>query len=78
MSKQEVFRELPIRSKRQVERVPALMFTGPVGLVELRFYWLKAILGNFYWPGARINVDWNINNNRGVTLHQIFCKTKDS
>ena len=28
------------------------MFTGPVGPVEVLFYWPKAILGNFYWPGA--------------------------
>ena len=32
------------------------MFTGPVGPVEvcLRFvfYWPKAILEDFYWPGA--------------------------
>ena len=28
------------------------MFTGPVGPVEVLFYWTKAILGNFYWPGA--------------------------
>ena len=28
------------------------MFTGPVGPVEVFFYWPKAVLGNFYWPGA--------------------------
>ena len=28
------------------------MFTGPVGPVEVFFYWPEAILGNFYWPGA--------------------------
>ena len=28
------------------------MFTGPVGPVEVFFYWSKAVLGNFYWPGA--------------------------
>ena len=28
------------------------MFTGPVGPVEVLFYWPKAIFGNFYWPGA--------------------------
>ena len=28
------------------------MFTGPVGPVEVFFYWPKAIFGNFYWPGA--------------------------
>ena len=28
------------------------MFTGLVGPVEVFIYWLKVILGNFYWPGA--------------------------
>ena len=28
------------------------MFTGPVGPVEVFFYWPKAVFGNFYWPGA--------------------------
>ena len=28
------------------------MFTGPVGPVEVFFYWPAAVLGNFYWPGA--------------------------
>ena len=28
------------------------MFTGPVGPVEVCFYWPEAVLGNFYWPGA--------------------------
>ena len=28
------------------------MFTGPVGPVEVYFYWPEAVLGNFYWPGA--------------------------
>ena len=28
------------------------MFTGPVGPVEVFFYWLEAILGDFYWSGA--------------------------
>ena len=28
------------------------MLTGPVGPVEVLFYWPKAIFGNFYWPGA--------------------------
>ena len=28
------------------------MFTGPVGPVEVFFYWPKAVLGNFYWPGV--------------------------
>ena len=28
------------------------MFTGPVGPVEVFFYWPEAVLGNFYWPGA--------------------------
>ena len=28
------------------------MFTGPVGPVEVFFYWPLAILGIFYWPGA--------------------------
>ena len=28
------------------------MFTGPVGPVEVSFYWPEAVLGNFYWPGA--------------------------
>ena len=29
------------------------MFTGPVGPVEVFFYWPKAVLGIFYWPGAK-------------------------
>ena len=28
------------------------MFTGPVGPVEVFFYWPEAIFENFYWPGA--------------------------
>ena len=28
------------------------MFTGPVGPVEVFFYWPNPVLGNFYWPGA--------------------------
>ena len=28
------------------------MFTGPVGPVEVFFYWPKAVFGNFYWPWA--------------------------
>ena len=28
------------------------MITGPVGPVEVFFYWPEAVLGNFYWPGA--------------------------
>ena len=28
------------------------MFTGPVGPVDVFFYWPKAVFGNFYWPGA--------------------------
>ena len=28
------------------------MVTGPVGPVEVFFYWPEAILGNFYWPAA--------------------------
>ena len=28
------------------------MFTGPVGPVEVHFYWPEAVFGNFYWPGA--------------------------
>ena len=28
------------------------MFTGPVGPVEVFFYWLEVVFGNFYWPGA--------------------------
>ena len=28
------------------------MFTGPVGPVEVFFYWPVAVFGNFYWPGA--------------------------
>ena len=28
------------------------MFTGPVGPVEVFFYWPEAVLGDFYWPGA--------------------------
>ena len=27
------------------------MFTGPVGPVEVFFYWPEAVFGNFYWPG---------------------------
>ena len=46
------------------------MFTGPVGPVEVFFYWPEVVLGNFYWPGAigsalasspaefSLNVDW--------------------
>ena len=28
------------------------MFTGPVGPVEVFFYWPGAVFENFYWPGA--------------------------
>ena len=28
------------------------MFTGPVGPVEVFFYWPEAVFGNFYWPGT--------------------------
>ena len=28
------------------------MLTGPVGPVEVYFYWPKGIFGNLYWPGA--------------------------
>ena len=28
------------------------MFTGPVGPVEVFFYWPEAVFGNFFWPGA--------------------------
>ena len=28
------------------------MFTGPVGPVEVFFYWPEAVFGIFYWPGA--------------------------
>ena len=29
------------------------MFTGPVGPVEVFFfYWPAAVFGNFYWPGT--------------------------
>ena len=28
------------------------MFTGPVGPVEVCFYWPEAVFGNFYWPWA--------------------------
>ena len=28
------------------------MLTGPVGPVEVFFYWPEAVFGNFYWPGA--------------------------
>ena len=28
------------------------MFTGPVGPVEVFFYWPEAVFENFYWPGA--------------------------
>ena len=28
------------------------MFTGPVGPLEVFFYWPEAVLGNIYWPGA--------------------------
>ena len=28
------------------------MFTGPVGPVEVFFYWPEDVFGNFYWPGA--------------------------
>ena len=49
------------------------MFTGPVGPVEVFFYWPEAVFGNFYWPGAigsplasspdRIKIIKNIENN---------------
>ena len=26
--------------------------TGPVGPVEVFFYWPETVFGNFYWPGA--------------------------
>ena len=28
------------------------MFTGPVGPVEVFFYWPVTVFGNFYWPEA--------------------------
>ena len=28
------------------------MFTGPVGPVEVFFYWPETGFGIFYWPGA--------------------------
>ena len=28
------------------------MFTGPVGPVEVFFYWPEDVFGNFFWPGA--------------------------
>ena len=28
------------------------MFTGPVGPVEVFFYWPEAVFENFYWPWA--------------------------
>ena len=28
------------------------MFTGPVGPVEVFFYWPEAVFGSFFWPGA--------------------------
>ena len=28
------------------------MFTGPVGPVEVFFYWPEAIFGNLHWPGV--------------------------
>ena len=28
------------------------MFFGPVGPVEVIFYWPEAVFGIFYWPGA--------------------------
>ena len=28
------------------------MFTGPVGPVEVFFYWPEVVFGNFSWPGA--------------------------
>ena len=28
------------------------MFTGPVGPIEVFFYWPEAVFRNFYWPGA--------------------------
>ena len=30
------------------------MFTGPVGPVEIFFYWPESVFGNIYWPGAII------------------------
>ena len=31
------------------------MFTGPVGPVEVFFYWPEDVFGNFYWPGAIVS-----------------------
>ena len=28
------------------------MFTGPVGPVEVFFYWPEVVFENFYWPEA--------------------------
>ena len=28
------------------------MFTGPLGPVEVFFYWSEVVFANFYWPGA--------------------------
>ena len=38
------------------------MFTGPVGPVEVVFYWTEGIFVSFYWPGVccshrALNVD---------------------
>ena len=32
------------------------MFTDPVVPVKVLFYWSKAVLGNFYWPGASVSL----------------------
>ena len=52
------------------------MFTGPVGPVEVFFYWPEAVLGNFYWPGAigsplaSSPALWKMN--KDIPLHCIF------
>ena len=52
------------------------MFTGPVGPVEVFFYWPEAVFGNFYWPGAigtplASSPDPRINEN-----YFFYCKSK--
>ena len=62
------------------------MFTGPVGPVEVFFYWPEAVLGNFYWPGAigsplvsspacHVGIHWKAL--PYVRLSVIFCFFKD-
>ena len=54
------------------------MFTGPVGPVEVFFYWPETVFGNFYWPGAiglplasspERTIWWHLSGVSGTTLN---------